>query len=155
MHGHDHCMSHMQEPGSTINHILTGMGDTCCYKGRRVDVCLPYKSLPVITELSYLTHFNIPDQKFRAFQYLLFYSMLNLQFQHSPSTASNKESIPADSLKFYLAKDNHGSLIRGTEISAGFTSFEASKTNLIVKYYDQHGTLLFTADAIPARKQSS
>lgn len=97
MHGHDHCMSHMKETGSTVNYILTGMGDTCCYE------------------------------------------------------ASNKENIPADSLKFYLAKDNNGSLIDGSKITAGFTSFVASKSDLIVKYYDQHGTLLFAADAIPSR----
>jgi len=99
MHGHDHCMSHMKETGSTVNYILTGMGDTCCYE------------------------------------------------------ASNKENIPADSLKFYLAKDNNGSLIDGSMITAGFTSFVATKSDLIVKYYDQHGTLLFAADAIPARTQ--
>jgi hypothetical protein len=71
-----------------------------------------------------------------------------------PPIASNKENIPADSLKFYLAKDNHGSLIDGSEISAGFTSFVASKSDLIIKYYDQHGTLLFAADAVPARNRN-
>jgi len=42
-------------------------------------------------------------------------------------------------------------LFDGTGISAGFTSFVATKAELIVKYYDQAGSLLFTADAIPAR----
>lgn len=32
MSGHDHCMEHLNVPGSTVNYIVSGMGDDCCYK---------------------------------------------------------------------------------------------------------------------------
>jgi len=30
--GHDHCLEHIQETGSKVNYIVTGMGMECCYK---------------------------------------------------------------------------------------------------------------------------
>jgi hypothetical protein len=37
MAGHDHCMEHFVEPGSLVNHFLSGMGDTCCYRSENKD----------------------------------------------------------------------------------------------------------------------
>ncbi len=100
MSGHDHCMIHMQEPGSKVNYILSGLGDTCCYE------------------------------------------------------SSNIPSIPKDTLQWYVAKDNHKSLL-DHDITAGFTSFEATKEQLVITYYDQHGNVLYTAAPIASRNNTT
>lgn len=35
--GHDHCMEHLQEPGTTTNYFLSGMGAYCCYFPKKKD----------------------------------------------------------------------------------------------------------------------
>eukprot|EP01040_Poterioochromonas_malhamensis_P012043 gene12043-13157_t len=91
VNGHDHCMEHIVEVDSNVNHFLSGMGVECCYK------------------------------------------------------ASNKLKIPTNSLQWYIAADNKG------KNTAGFSSFEVSKSGMTVKYYNQDGTLLYTAPAVPPR----
>ena len=92
VNGHDHCMEHIKEENSKVNHFLSGMGMECCYR------------------------------------------------------AIMKKLIPENSLQWYIADDNKGNII------SGFSSFEVTKTGMIAKYYDQDGTLLYTAPAVPPRK---
>jgi len=94
LNGHDHCLEHIQEPNTAVNHFLVGMGSFCCY------------------------------------------------------ASSNKSKIPKKSLQWYVAKDNK------EEVESGFASFEVSKAGMVVKYYDQDGTTLYTVPTIPARKLS-
>lgn len=91
--GHDHCMEHIQEPGTSTNYFLSGMGAYCCY---------------------------------------------------SPK---NKDTVPKDSLKWYLARDNAG------RAKAGFTSFQVSKESMVVSFYDDDGNEVYSAPAISPRQQ--
>jgi len=59
--------------------------------------------------------------------------------------STNMENVPAGTLKWYMANDNHGSTI------SGFTSVVATKTEMIVTYYDQDGKPLYTAAPIAPR----
>jgi hypothetical protein len=36
MCGHDHCMEHLVEPGTSVNYYLTGMGIECCYRSTNI-----------------------------------------------------------------------------------------------------------------------
>eukprot|EP00605_Chrysophyceae_sp_TOSAG23-4_P000961 GSChrysophyteH1.ASY1.ANO1.1061.1 assembled CDS len=94
--GHDHCMVHLQEEGKKVNYVLSGMGDTCCYK------------------------------------------------------ANKKDGVPEGSLKWFLAKENHGHIF-DHDVTGGFTSFQADKQSLSIAYYDQHGNTLFNADPVAPR----
>lgn len=57
--------------------------------------------------------------------------------------ASNKLKIPTNSLQWYIAADNKG------KNTAGFSSFELSKSGMTVKYYNQVRFSLFTSDSPP------
>lgn len=92
--GHDHCMEHLQDPGTTTNYFLSGMGAYCCY--------FPKK----------------------------------------------KDEVPADSLKWYMARDNAG------RNSAGFSSFKVSKEGMVVTFYNQDGEVVYTAPTIAPRAAS-
>jgi len=37
MSGHDHCQNHFVEPNTQVNIMLTGVGDTCCYKNDNIN----------------------------------------------------------------------------------------------------------------------
>eukprot|EP01033_Poteriospumella_lacustris_P008306 gene8306-5994_t len=92
--GHDHCMEHLVEPGTSTNYFLSGMGAYCCYFPK------------------------------------------------------NKDTVPADSLKWYMARDNAG------KDSAGFTSFQLTKKEMLVTFYNQDGDVVYTAPAIAPRSSS-
>jgi tartrate-resistant acid phosphatase type 5 len=62
---------------------------------------------------------------------------------------TNTKNIPKDSLKWYMALDNRG------KTQGAFASFEVSKSGLIVNYYDDEGTVIYSIPAIPSRKSSS
>jgi len=59
---------------------------------------------------------------------------------------SNLKSVPANTLKWYLASNNAPSGVTG-----GFTAFTATKTSLTATYYDQTGTVRYTAPAVLPR----
>jgi tartrate-resistant acid phosphatase type 5 len=67
--------------------------------------------------------------------------------------ASKKDTVPEGSLKWFIAKENHGHIF-DHDVTGGFTSFQADKDNLSVTYHDQHGHTIFTADPIEPRMQS-
>lgn len=95
--GHDHCMVHFEE--EEVHHVLTGMGDECCYEA----------------------------------------SNLN-------NHALNPEP---GALKWFLSMENKDLY----EAVGGFTSFQATKEEMVVEYHDHRGNVVFTADPIPARSK--
>ena len=62
----------------------------------------------------------------------------------------HKDEVPENSLKWYVAKDNHGHIF-DHEITGGFTSFQATQEALAIEYHDQHGNVIFAADAVAPR----
>eukprot|EP00600_Ochromonadales_sp_CCMP1393_P003243 CAMPEP_0174991380 /NCGR_PEP_ID=MMETSP0004_2-20121128/21859_1 /TAXON_ID=420556 /ORGANISM="Ochromonas sp., Strain CCMP1393" /LENGTH=322 /DNA_ID=CAMNT_0016245121 /DNA_START=81 /DNA_END=1049 /DNA_ORIENTATION=- len=58
--------------------------------------------------------------------------------------ASNKDSVPEDSLKWYMARDNRRAI-------GGFTSITADKSSLSFTFYDQSGRELYTTPAVSPR----
>ena len=92
MCGHDHCMEHLVEPGTSVNYYLTGMGIECCYR------------------------------------------------------STNIKNVPANSLKWYMAKDT-----ADKSVTSGFSSVSVSKTGMVVTYYDQSGNVVYTAPTVPPR----
>jgi hypothetical protein len=57
----------------------------------------------------------------------------------------NKDKVPENSLRWYMAEDNR----RG--IQSGFASWEVSKNGMLVKYYDQDGNVLYSVPTISSR----
>jgi len=90
--GHDHCQEHIQEVGSKVNYIITGMGEECCYSN------------------------------------------------------SNLAKAPSNSVQWYYASNN-----KAKATTAGFSSVTATKTGMIVSFYDQDGALLHATPSIPPR----
>ena len=46
LYGHDHCLSYIQEPGTSIAHVLSGAGRGCCYKPEhKNDTRIPANSI--------------------------------------------------------------------------------------------------------------
>jgi tartrate-resistant acid phosphatase type 5 len=93
MSGHDHCMVHIKE--DIVNHILTGMGDECCYNASNIN-----------------NHLN-----------------------------------PRHGIKWFISEENKDLY----HAEGGFTSFMAIKSHMMVKYHDQDGHVLYTADPILPR----
>lgn len=69
-------------------------------------------------------------------------SGMGVECCYSPS---NVKKVPANSIKYSLSDENKDSQV------GGFASIQANVDGMIVNYYDQDGTVLFTPSTIPRR----
>lgn len=64
---------------------------------------------------------------------------------------NNNTMIPKDSVKFYVAKDNHRKISDNGVYIGGFNSFLLNKQGMTINYHDQDGNILFTPPIVLPR----